>query len=452
MAGVDDSITLERPARRGLSTGSGSAAFDRTELLRRRLSDFISVEKGQKTAHVTRRVLVVVAAVTMTVFGASPLMLPIAAVFLVIDMIYGRQVAQVSVRPAPEVGDLTRLRVLHAMTMLCLAAMIVVNAFHGTNVSQNAAALLLFAFSMNCIGHDSRSADASVVTLAIITVTMQLMAVGIALQEGHETTDQVFLHLGMAMATLYLIHVTLEAVATRTHLIDRTDELSHARTAETVGRLTSGIAHDFNNLLTVMRGNIDLLAEVPDADRAALLKEIGAATDRGGRLVRQLLDKGRRRPDRSETIVLDRFMDDFATFARRVLPANVRLEVDASASLRLETDPARFEAALLNLVVNSRDALTEGGTITVSARRASAPGTDASLSNWIAVTVADDGSGMSPEVLARATEAFLTTKPPGKGTGMGLAMVRDFAERSGGRLDLESVPSEGTKARLLLPA
>ncbi|MFW5834559.1 MAG: sensor histidine kinase, partial [Pseudomonadota bacterium] len=219
-----------------------------------------------------------------------------------------------------------------------------------------------------------------------------------------------------------------------------------AQRMEAVGRLTSGIAHDFNNLLTVITGNLELLrprlATEPEA--APLLAAAEEAAARGGTLTRQLLAFGRQAPLQPEPVPVDPLVEEVATMLRRTLPRRITLAtaLDTNAGAAL-VDRAALANALLNLVLNARDAMPEGGVVTLATARAG---------QRVRLEVRDTGSGMDAATLERATEPFFTTKGPGEGSGMGLAMVQGFAAQSGGTLTLKSSPGAGTTVRLDLPA
>ena len=234
--------------------------------------------------------------------------------------------------------------------------------------------------------------------------------------------------------------------------------LAQAQRLETVGRLTGGVAHDFNNLLTVIIGGLDMiLRNVGDPVRVRRLAE--AALDagrRGERLNRQLLSFSRNQELKPETV-------DAAALLRQVEPL-VRRAVDETIGLSIEiapdtgaakVDPAQFEAALLNLVVNAADATPAGGSIVIAVERLTLGDGEiasAQAGEHVRVQVRDTGSGMSSDVLARVFEPFFTTKEVGKGTGLGLAQVYGFARQCGGAVTIDSQVGLGSTVSLYLPA
>jgi len=231
-----------------------------------------------------------------------------------------------------------------------------------------------------------------------------------------------------------------------------------AHRMEAIGQLTYGVAHDFNNLLTVISNSLDLLV-ADNADpqrRRRLAASAQRAAERGALLTRQLLAFSRRQTLRPETHDLNALLYAGEGVLLRALGDNIEFELDLARNLApVEVDAAEFEAALLNLVVNARDAMEGSGRLRISTRERSvgAEGIppDASPGRYIVVSVHDTGSGMSHEVRARAMEPFFTTKAMGKGSGLGLSQVYGFAAQSGGFADIESVEGEGTTVGIYLP-
>ena len=239
-------------------------------------------------------------------------------------------------------------------------------------------------------------------------------------------------------------------------------DLMHAQRMEAVGRLTGGVAHDFNNLLTVVIGALDLILKSPDdsARRQKLGEAALSAARRGERLTHQLLAFSRRQALRPEAIDINALIRESDPLLRRAVGEAVgyRLKLRRGGA-RVIVDPAQFEAALLNLIVNARDAVAErgqpdGATITVQTQACQidagevielAPG------DYVCVTVSDTGAGMSAETMLRVFEPFFTTKAVGKGTGLGLSQVYGFARQSGGGVKITSTVGEGTEIRVYLP-
>src|SRR5215211_7655224 len=234
--------------------------------------------------------------------------------------------------------------------------------------------------------------------------------------------------------------------------------LHHAQKMEAVGQLTGGIAHDFNNLLTAVLGSLALLRKrLPAGDPriARLLDNAVQGAERGAALTQRLLAFGRRQALRPEIVHIPTLIGGMAALLRSSLGSSVQIRLHLPEGLPpVEVDVNQLELALLNLAVNARDAMPDGGTLTVTARKdrmVSAPDGGLPPGSYVVLSVADTGQGMDEAILARAMEPFFTTKGVGKGTGLGLAMVHGFAAQSGGRLVLQSTVGAGTSAELWLP-
>jgi PAS domain S-box-containing protein len=234
------------------------------------------------------------------------------------------------------------------------------------------------------------------------------------------------------------------------------EELEEARAAlfqsqklQALGELTGGVAHDFNNLMTVIRGSADLLSRpgLSEDKRARYLKAIIDTADRAATLTSHLLAFGRRQALNPEVADLNVRLDAFAEMIARTLGGKVEVKLDLAPSLpRVEVDLAQLETALLNAAFNARDAMPDGGRLTLTTRRA--PGE----AGEVMVEIADTGTGMTAEVRDRAFEPFFTTKPVGEGTGLGLSQIHGFAAQAGGRAEIRSAAGEGTAIRIVLPA
>jgi PAS domain S-box-containing protein len=225
--------------------------------------------------------------------------------------------------------------------------------------------------------------------------------------------------------------------------------LFQSQKMEAVGTLVGGIAHDFNNLLAVLIGNLELLRKrVPEEQGLTrLLDNSMQAAQRGASLTQRMLAFARRQDLDVEPIDLRDLVQGMSDLLQRSIGSAVQIETRFPMRLdRVLVDANQLELALLNLVVNARDAMPDGGMITISARAAPAGAGD-----FVCLCVTDTGQGMDEETLARAVEPFFTTKGVGKGTGLGLSMVHGLAEQSGGRLVLTSQKGQGTTAELWLP-
>jgi two-component system cell cycle sensor histidine kinase/response regulator CckA len=223
--------------------------------------------------------------------------------------------------------------------------------------------------------------------------------------------------------------------------------LQQTQRLETVGQLAGGIAHDFNNILAVILNYAHFVhRELPeDSPLRDDVNQISHAAERASELTRQLLIFSRRDPADPQTIDVNALVQDTERLLRRTIGEHVKLTTSlCEDDCFVEADPAQLEHVLLNLVVNSRDAMPEGGTISITSER-----TDGGR---VTIAVADDGAGMEPEVAARALEPFFTTKPKGAGTGLGLATVYGAITAAGGEVRIDSAPAAGTTVSFSLRA
>jgi signal transduction histidine kinase/CheY-like chemotaxis protein len=249
-----------------------------------------------------------------------------------------------------------------------------------------------------------------------------------------------------------------ERVATEiTERIKVEDAFRQAQKMEAVGQLTGGIAHDFNNLLAAVLGNLKLLRKRLNEDAAALRLIEGAieGAERGASLTQRLLAFARQQDLHPTSVDVAELVHGMLEMLRRSIGPLIQIETEFAAELwPAHVDANQLELALLNLVVNARDAMPEGGRLTLSAHNATvvAAADDAlDAGEYVCLAVADTGAGMDEATLAHATEPFFTTKGAGKGTGLGLSMVHGLAAQSGGALRLTSRPGAGTTAELWLP-
>jgi signal transduction histidine kinase len=233
--------------------------------------------------------------------------------------------------------------------------------------------------------------------------------------------------------------------------------LRESQKLEAIGRLTAGIAHDFNNLLMSIGGNIDLLrarSNGPEAIRR--LEAMRGAVERGSLLTRQFLAFGRRQRLTPRIVDLNGILADTVRLLASVLVQRIAVVLQSGEEVwPVFVDPGQVEHAIFNLALNARDAMPNGGTITIgTANRSEVPravAADLAPGAYVELSVADTGGGMAEDVLTRAVEPFYTTKEPGRGSGLGLSQVYGIARQSGGTLLIESAPGHGTIVRLFLP-
>ena len=239
------------------------------------------------------------------------------------------------------------------------------------------------------------------------------------------------------------------------------DALRQSQKMETLGQLTGGIAHDFNNLLQVITGNLDIIKRTMTDDSPRLRRSIDNAAkgaDRAAVLTQRLLAFSRRQPLAPKVIDANKLVLGMSEMLYRSLGETIELETVLSSGLwRVEVDPNQLENAILNLAVNSRDAMPEGGKMTVETANAhldhgyTAQHSGIVPGQYVMICVSDTGSGMDAETAERAFDPFFTTKEVGKGTGLGLSMVYGFVKQSGGHLKIYSEANEGTTIKIYLP-
>jgi signal transduction histidine kinase/CheY-like chemotaxis protein len=246
----------------------------------------------------------------------------------------------------------------------------------------------------------------------------------------------------------------------RAAIADLNQKLSQSQKMEAMGQLTGGVAHDFNNLLTVILGNSEHLADrlAGNKELHRIAGDIATAAERGSDLTRSLLAFARKQPLRPRDIEIGEKIKEMEHLLRRPLGEHIECTFALAPDLWLiSVDPGQLTTALLNLVLNARDVMQLGGRLTIEARNVSLGESDLDINgeprpgDYVMVAVIDTGSGMTAEVASRAFEPFFTTKEVGKGTGLGLSMVYGFVRQSGGLVQMQSAPRQGSTVRLFFP-
>ena len=243
------------------------------------------------------------------------------------------------------------------------------------------------------------------------------------------------------------LQVANEALMRAAEERERTEAmLRQAQKLEAIGQLTGGVAHDFNNLLGIVIGNLDRAQRKggeTDAGRQAIEQAI-AASERAAKLVHQLLAFARQQPLQPRPHDLNAIVGDVCEMLGHTVGSGIALRMDLDAALpRAVVDRNQIENAIVNLGINARDAMPDGGTLTISTRQLD--------DGRLELAVTDTGEGMDAETLAHAPEPFFTTKPVGKGSGLGLSQVLGTVEQLGGTMEIASIPGTGTTVRLFLP-
>jgi len=258
---------------------------------------------------------------------------------------------------------------------------------------------------------------------------------------------------GAIIGAFQFVYDVSERIRDQAKLAEAERQLRQAQKIEAIGQLTGGVAHDFNNLLMVILGGLSMIERPGDpARRVRVLEGMRQAAERGASLSRQLLAFARRQPLKAEPVDLRAQLDGMRDLLDRALRGDVHVRTDLAEDLwTILVDPAELELVLLNLCVNARDAMPEGGTIRIVARNAPEAEQRGQRGDFVRLSVSDSGVGMSAEVLTRVFEPFFTTKEVGKGSGLGLPQVYGFAEQSGGSVRIESEVGQGTTVILTLP-
>ncbi|WP_408005405.1 hybrid sensor histidine kinase/response regulator [Pseudomonas huanghezhanensis] len=274
-----------------------------------------------------------------------------------------------------------------------------------------------------------------------------------ALRELNESLEQRVAERTRELATaneLLQVEISERAIAE--------DALRHAQKMDAIGQLTGGIAHDFNNMLTGVLGALDLVQRRVAAGR---IEEVGryidaavSSANRAAALTHRLLAFARRQSLNPQPVEINGMVVSMEDLLRRTLGEHIELEIDLCSQMRrATTDEHQLENALLNLVINARDAMPEGGRLLIGTDMVPAATAPEGLTadDYVRLSVQDTGCGMPPDVIARAFDPFFTTKPIGQGTGLGLSMVYGFVSQTGGHVQLDSVVGKGTRIELYLP-
>jgi signal transduction histidine kinase/CheY-like chemotaxis protein len=264
--------------------------------------------------------------------------------------------------------------------------------------------------------------------------------------QGQDVTEQ---HLARVELERHQSHLE-SLVQERTRSLEETQTaLMHAQKLEAIGKLTGGVAHDFNNVLHIINGNVDLikLLSAANAKVQERCQSAQTAVRRGAKLSAQLLAFARKQPLQPSALKLEDVFAGIDLLLKRAVGERVEMRFDIAADAwNVEADPQQLENVILNLVLNASDAMPEGGTLVVTVANTVREGAD-----YTHLSLRDTGVGMSEEIKARAFEPFFSTKGVGKGTGLGLSMAYGFVKQSGGHIDLDSAPGQGTTVNILLP-
>src|ERR1051326_802936 len=292
---------------------------------------------------------------------------------------------------------------------------------------------------------------------------------GLPVEACRKNGDRIWLSLNLRVvkndrgATIYR-EGTIEDITARTeaetHRKHLEQQLRQSQKMEAIGQLAGGVAHDFNNLLTAINGYSSLALQRADPDErmSSYLEEIRKAGERAANLTRQLLAFGRKQMLKPVPLNLNDVVSEMSKMLRRLIGEDIVFDAKFDPELKqIRADPGQIEQVLVNLVVNSRDAMPQGGTLTIETanfeigHEFASKHLGLSLGNYVALTVSDDGGGMDEQTKARIFEPFFTTKEKGRGTGLGLSTVYGIVKQSGGNVWVYSEPNEGTVFKVFLP-
>ena len=256
------------------------------------------------------------------------------------------------------------------------------------------------------------------------------------------------------------ITTTLSSGLDITEQLAAEEALLQAQKMDAIGKLTGGIAHDFNNLLAIILGNLDLIHErLPEgSDLTRLVRPATTAAERGAELTARLLAFSRKQPLKPKTVNLNQLLGDMTELLRRSLGETISIRVNTDEDIwPCEVDPVQMQSVVLNLAVNARDAMPQGGRLTIETANRyldqdeTAANPEILPGDYVHLAVSDNGTGMSTDVLERVFEPFFTTKRMGEGTGLGLSITYGFVKQSGGHVKIDSEPDKGSTINIYLP-
>ncbi|MEL7115890.1 MAG: ATP-binding protein [Pseudomonadota bacterium] len=282
---------------------------------------------------------------------------------------------------------------------------------------------------------------------ASIVALMMAMFVAVWIAQGEPLRDCATLAAGFALIFCYFAYALYQIAESERRLADQTQRRVEAERTAAVGAITGGVAHDFNNLLTAVMGNLELTRETASwAEQRELIDNAYREARRGADLTADLLSFSRKAVLSPVDVDVNDVITAYKGLIRDTLPSTIEIVLNlTSVELpKLTIDLAKFQTMLLNLVINARDAMPDGGVLEIRTERIEDK-------HCVEITVSDSGVGISNEILPRVTDPFFSTKPVGQGSGLGLSMVRGFVEQSGGVLTIRSDPGAGTRVAACLP-
>ncbi len=369
---------------------------------------------------------------------------------------FGSRFSVARLDSAPSLQSYLYALFFYTLRMATYRAMILYLWFYPDSAAQFPAICMIMAGILFSISQSTRIRSYSIIQGVGDSAVMLIIGLDFLLM-GQQTAGTLLSGLCALSVMIYHAASLREMQLNRRASQGLEKRIRQSQKMEAVGRLTGGVAHDFNNILTVVMGNLDLYNEVTnEKERAELVQKAQDAAMRASTLTSQLLAFSRQAPLQNQRVETARFLNDVHNLSERVLPANISLQLTNTPSLwDMQVDQNQLEVALLNLIINARDAMPKGGSLELTAsnydptKNTKAPQVEG---RFVALDLIDEGEGIPEDILQRVFDPFFTTKPVGKGSGLGLSMVQGFVEQSGGDLLILSEEGKGTRVCLLIPA
>lgn len=420
------------------------------------VQSMIAADIGSKSELAFRYAIVALGAVFVTWEIQTPVIAVWLTAFLITNGWYSWQLSRVS----PPVSKHTYIWLVLLLTAsVTLYTSCTIYLFRlDTLATTTIAIAALAAQSLFNLSRHRKSTFTAFYDTAIVAAAALYFGLSNLASENLSFPEQMIIIVCTVGVCIYYVVAQYRNILVNRMLQRSQDEAAQAQKMRAVGQLTAGVAHDFNNLLTVIRGNIEL-AELAEntLERDARLEESKAAASRAANLTSQLLSFSRKARLETSIVNLDKFWLNSGTFFQSVVPETVRIQKEIDPRLEnLFCDKSQLEIAIVNLIVNAVDAMKANGTIILGSRPChdselkNLKQSDAASGDYGAIEVRDNGPGIPEHLLSNVTEPFFTTKNVGQGSGLGLSMVKGFAEQSGGELVLKS-DDAGTAVILILP-
>ncbi|MCH2164141.1 MAG: ATP-binding protein [Marinovum sp.] len=418
-----------------------------------RICGLKQIDSWDNTEVPSRVVVLGCAAALATWLFDDPIILAFGGVYLTVFLTYLWWIQTLDDEVSSRVAAVVFVSLFVVLFILTMAAAYLWTV-HGMT-GRIFAMMLMVGAMMNCLALRSRETFYLIADVFGIGLGFFVL-IGLTLQDGI-TAQNVGIALTLACGYGYFVMAGLDVSRTRAKLIvAQSQEVERAR-LEAIGRLTGGVAHDFNNLLTVIRGNLELRRVLQRQggsliEAEHLVREAEEAADRAACTTNQLLAYSRKSVLQPRAASLQKIAQDMERLLQSTLPAPISLNLcTAPETSNVLIDVAKVENVILNLVLNARDAMPDGGTVTLRVQPRLSD-TSGAPRDCVVVCVEDTGQGIPKEIIDRVTEPYFTTKPHGKGSGLGLSMAVGVMAQSGGRIEITSMEQEGTQVALIFPA